>query len=381
MKTDETKTDAKTIAEWKEHWQDEAEASYLYRILAEIETDPKKRDVFARLADVEDRHTSMWAKVIADHGAQAPSRVKPSIRTRILARVAKRFGPSMLISLMLREEGQEVKGYLRLHRDSELQAAKQTALTLAHESAEHAEDLAKLAGDEESGEPWHRTGSGGFLRNVVYGFNDGLTANFGLVAGVIGATAAAGQAHAVLVAGIAGMVADALSMGSSGYLAAKSEQEVHDHEIAVEKQEIELMPEVEEEELALIYEMKGVGREQARELAKDVMMSPARALEEKVREELKIGEPHATPFREGWITGTATAIGAFIPVFPFLVFSGALSIGLAFGIAMVSHFGVGAARSFFTGRGIFRSGFDMFVVGLGVAAVGYFVGESLVRIL
>jgi predicted membrane protein (TIGR00267 family) len=141
------------------------------------------------------------------------------------------------------------------------------------------------------------------------------------------------------------------------------------------------MPEVEEEELALIYEMKGVGRENARDLAKDVMSSPARALEEKVREELKIGEPHATPFREGWITGTATAIGAFIPVFPFLIFSGALSVWLAFVIAMVSHFGVGAARSFFTGRGILRSGFDMFVVGLGVAAVGYFVGESLVRIL
>lgn len=375
------KTDPRALAEWKDHWQDEAEAAYLYRILAGVEPDPTRRDIFARLAEVEDRHVAMWAKVLTDHGAEVPSEIKPSVRTRILAWLARRFGPSMLINLMLREEGQEVKGYLRLHEESESHVAKQTALTLAQESAEHAEDLAKLAGGRQGGEPWHRTGSGGFLRNVVYGFNDGLTANFGLVAGIIGATSGGEQAHLVLVTGIAGMVADALSMGSSGYLAAKSEQEVHAHEIALEKQELELMPEVEEEELSLIYEMKGVSREQAQIMARDVMRSPSRALEEKVREELKIGKPHATPFREGWITGVSTAVGAFIPVFPFLLFSGGSAVWLAFSIAMASHFGVGAARSFFTGRGIFRSGFDMFVVGLGVAAVGYLVGEAIVRVL
>jgi predicted membrane protein (TIGR00267 family) len=100
-----------------------------------------------------------------------------------------------------------------------------------------------------------------------------------------------------------------------------------------------------------------------------------------VREELKIGEAHATPLREGWITGLATAIGAFIPVFPFLVLQGRAAIWVAFIIAMLSHFGVGAARSFFTGRGVVRSGIDMFVVGLGVAAVGYFVGEVVAKTL
>jgi VIT1/CCC1 family predicted Fe2+/Mn2+ transporter len=216
------------------------------------------------------------------------------------------------------------------------------------------------------------------LRVVVYGFNDGLTANFGLVAGVIGGGVAP---HIVLVSGIAGMIADALSMGSSGYLAAKSEAEVYAHEIAMEKEEIRIMPEVEQDELALVYQAKGIEAGIARQMAADVMRDPQRALDEQVREELKIGEAHATPFREGWVTGAATAVGAFIPVAPFLVLSGPTAAWTAFTIAMLSHFAVGAARSFFTGRGIFRSGIDMFVVGLGVAAVGYVVGDVIAKLL
>src|SRR5439155_89484 len=198
--------------------------------------------------------------------------------------------------------------------ESDAADARQVSLTLARESAEHAGTLASLAG--RSAEPWHRTASGGFLRNVVYGFNDGLTANFGLVAGVIGAEVAP---HVVLVSGLAGMIADALSMGASGYLAAKSEEEVYAHEIAMEKEEIRLMPDVEQEELTLLYQAKGVDPRTAQRMASEVMQDPQRALGEQVREELKIGEAHATPFKEGWLTGAATAVCALIPVAPFLV--------------------------------------------------------------
>jgi VIT1/CCC1 family predicted Fe2+/Mn2+ transporter len=185
--------------------------------------------------------------------------------------------------------------------------------------------------------------------------------------------------HPVVVAGLAGMVADALSMGSSGFLAAKSEREVFEHEIAMEREEIRLMPELEREELSLIYQAKGIPAAQASELATAVMADPERALSEKVREELKIGEATSTPFREAWVTGLATAFGAFIPVAPLLVSSDPWAIWVSFALAMVSHFGVGAARSFFTGRSVFRSGFDMFIVGLGVAVVGYYVGEWIVQ--
>jgi len=115
-------------------------------------------------------------------------------------------------------------------------------------------------------------------------------------------------------------------------------------------------------------------------MAAEVMRDPQRALEEQVREELKIGEAHATPFKEGWVTGTATAVGAFIPVAPFLLFSGRTAAWTAFTIAMLSHFAVGAARSVFTGRGVIRSGIDMFAVGLGVAAIGYLVGDVVAKV-
>ena len=154
----------------------------------------------------------------------------------------------------------------------------------------------------------------------MYGFNDGLTANFGLVAGVIGASSQSAH-HTVIVAGVAGLIADALSMGSSGYLAAKSEQEVYANEIAMERDEIALMPEVERDELALIYEAKGMATDSAHALATEVMADPERMLEEQVQEELGIGEPHMSPLREGWVTGSATAIGALIPVFPFFIWT------------------------------------------------------------
>jgi vacuolar iron transporter family protein len=363
---------------FEHHWQDEADAAYLYRLLSNAEPDAKKKDLYSRLADVEERHVEVWGRLLREHGRTVKP-FRPSARTRILAALGKMFGPGLLLPMLLAEEGREVKGYLMMHRQTAADApGAHESLTLARESAEHAVTLNSISG--KTGEPWHRTESGGFLRNVVYGFNDGLTANFGLVAGVIGASAQTAH-HTVIVAGVAGLIADALSMGSSGYLAAKSEQEVYANEIAMERDEITLMPEVERDELALIYEAKGMAGDAAMALATEVMADPERMLEEQVQEELGIGEPHMSPMREAWVTGTATAIGALIPVFPFLIWSGQTAIVVAFVVAMTSHWLVGAARSVFTGRSVFRSGLDMFVVGLGVAVVAYYVGEWVARLV
>jgi VIT1/CCC1 family predicted Fe2+/Mn2+ transporter len=360
------------------HWQDEAEAAYLYKFLSTAEPDPKKSDLYLRLAHVEERHTKIWGDLLAAHGRR-PGPFRPGLRARTLALIGRTLGPRALLPLLLAEEGREVRAYLQMHRATPAGTAGQSeALLLARESAEHATTLGDLSG--RGTEPWHRIEAGGFLRNVVYGFNDGLTANFGLVAGVIGATATT-QHKAVVVAGVAGLIADALSMGASGFLAAKSEQEVYTHEIAMERAEIELMPEIERDELALIYELKGMHKVAAHDLATEVMADPARMLEEQVREELKIGGQESTPLREGWTTGLATAFGALIPVLPFFFLHGTAAIALSFTLAMLSHFLVGAARSVFTGRGAFRSGMDMFVVGVGVAAVGYFVGLWVARLL
>ncbi|MDX9971863.1 MAG: VIT1/CCC1 transporter family protein [FCB group bacterium] len=365
--------DAKRLAAWRAHLQDEADASFLYGVLAGAEPNSTRKGVYERLAQVELRHVALWQKILRDYGIEAAT-PPPSLRARLQARVARWFGPSILLGMLLREEGLEVKGYLAMHREEGAPVvAQEAALRLAQESAQHAERLREISGG--AGEPWHKIGSGGLLRNIVYGFNDGLTANFGLVAGMV----ASDNHGIVLLSGVAGMVANALSMGSSGYLAAKSEMEVYAHEIEMEKDEIALMPEVEQEELALIYEAKGIPGDRARQLAAEVMKDPERALQEKVREELGIGEAHSTPMKEAWITGTATAVGSLIPVAPFLLVTGPVAIWTSFTIAMLSHFGVGAVRSIFTGRGVFRSGIDMFIVGLGVAIVGYFIGDVVVR--
>jgi vacuolar iron transporter family protein len=366
--------DRAALAEFAEHWQDEGDAAFLYRALATVEPDPSRREVFARLAALEDQHLEIWANVLRQYDRD-PGVHRPSLRARLIALAARRFGVGSVLPSLLREEGREVRGYLDLHRRTgQGSPGGDEALQLARESAEHATHLAELTGAHSGGEPWHRTASGGFLRNVVYGFNDGLTANFGLVAGVLGATAI-DQHQAIVVAGVAGLVADALSMGSSSYLAAKSEQEVYAHEIATERQEIALMPELERDELALIYEAKGMAATHARALADDLMKDPERMLAEKVQSELGITEPNMSPLREGWLTGGATALGAVIPVVPFLITTGTTAIVLSFTLSMLAHFLVGAARSVFTGRGVFRSGFDMFVVGLGVAVLGYFAGD------
>ena len=363
---------------FEHHWQDEADAAFLYRVLSTAEQDPAKKDIYRRLAEVEDRHVEVWGNLLSANGRQLPSH-RPTARTRLLAFLGRQFGPNFLLPMLLAEEGREVKAYLDMHRTTGSGVAgRDEALLLAKESAEHATTLNGVAG--RTGEPWHKTGAGGFLRNVVYGFNDGLTANFGLVAGVIGASTGT-QYHAVIVAGVAGVIADALSMGSSGYLAAQSEREVYAHEIAMERDEIALMPEIERDELALIYEAKGMDADSAHRIATQVMSDPEKMLAEQVQEELGISESGTSPMREAWITGLATAIGALIPVVPFFLFTGRVAAIVAFAVAMLSHWLVGAARSVFTGRSVFKSGMDMFVVGLGVAAVGYYVGEWIARML
>ena len=237
-------------AGWEGHYRDEVDAAYLYRALAEIERDATLRDLFTRLAAVEDQHIARWLELFEEHRQPVPIH-HPSLRTRMLAWISRRFGTGVVLPLILAEEGREVEAYLALARQSTDPGMRRSAAVIAAHSAVHARELATALGRDA--EPWHTSGSGGYLRSVVYGFNDGLTANFGLVAGVIGASV---DPHIVIITGVAGAFADALSMGSSGYLAAKSEAEVQAHQIEMERRELQLMPDLEREELALSMKPK-----------------------------------------------------------------------------------------------------------------------------
>ncbi len=350
------------------------DAAWLYRQLAAAERDETRRSIFERLAHVEDAHVERWRGLFQAAGASVPDH-SPSFQTRMLAWAGQRFGSSAVLPIIVRQEAQEVGAYLRLARKSKQKSTREAAMAIATESAEHAQNLSESMGRE--GEPWHVTTGSGYLRSVVYGFNDGLTANFGLVAGVVGADVAP---HLVVVTGMAGAMADALSMGSSGFLAAKSEAEVAARQIAIEKEEMRLMPDLEEQELAIILEAKGLTAERARETAKAMMKNPEQALATKVQEELGIHPPAVTPLADGLVTGSATAVGAVIPIVPFLMMEPGAAIWVSLTVSMLAHFGVGAARSVFTGRGLWASGRDMFLVGFGVAAAGYVLGDLLGRL-
>jgi len=269
-----------------------------------------------------------------------------------------------------------VQAYLGMARHASHRQTHQAAIDIASDSAVHARELSEMMGRE--GEPWHVGGAGGYLRSVVYGFNDGLTANFGLVAGVIGANVAP---HIVIISGVAGAIADALSMGSSGYLAAKSEAEVQAHQIEMERHEMRLMPDLEEEELALIYQGKGLPPDRARETARAMMQDPSQALDAMVREELNIHPAELAPLKDGTVTGVATAVGAFIPIVPFFAMDHGAAIWTSLAVSMLAHFAIGGARSIFTGRSVWASGRDMFVVGFGVAAIGYLIGDWITKFL
>lgn len=359
------------IKRLRAHWQDEGESSYIYRAMAALQESEERAAVFIRLAEVEEEHQATYKKLIEDAG-ETVGDWKPGLRMRILKWLARR-NAKLVMSLRIADETREVRTYLqRKSQGAEVEESGAVFRKIAREEAKHAMQLNLLVGT--AAEPWHRSNSGGFLRNVIYGFNDGLTANFGLVMGVLGGNVGP---MTVVLTGLSGMVADALSMGGSGYLAAKSEQEVWANEIAMEREEIELMPETETRELALLYEAKGMPPEAAKKAAAQVMSDPESAVQEKAREELGISSDSTPPMREALVTGTATAVGAIIPVVPFFFGTGPAVLWIAFAISMFAHFVVGAARSLFTGRGVIRSGFDMFVVGLGVAVVGYVVGSLI----
>ena len=220
-------------------------------------------------------------------------------------------------------------------------------------------------------ESWHRSG-GGWIGQAIYGANDGLGSVFGIVSGVAGATAGG---PAVLIAGLAGMMASALSMGSGAYLATKTEREVQQAEIRRERQELELHPEEEEEELALFYQLKGVPVDEAKILAGRLIAQPESALKALSNEELGLSEQsYPNPWISALSATLSTAAGAFIPIIPFFFLSGYLAIISSFAISTLAHFLIGAAKTVVTGLSPWRSGTEMTIIGLGEALITYLLG-------
>jgi vacuolar iron transporter family protein len=365
---------AENLKYWRANWQRELEGAFLYHELSLLARTPEIKSALAEMGVQEEHHAEVWA----ERSRQAnPNISAPGIdlRIRLTLLLGRWLGAEAVIPLLINDEVSDIASYT----DQAMTLGdKPTYQKVLLDETTHARTLVSLRepGRKHGPEPWHRGASAsGFVRNMVYGFNDGLTANFGLVMGVVGANV---SNQLLLLAGLAGLMADALSMAASGFLAARSEQEVRQYHLTLEKAELELMPQEEREELVHFYTSKGLTRPEASTVADRLMQNPEAALTALSRDELGIDpEAPANPLREGIITGISTGLGAVIPLLPFMFIPGPAAIWTGVGISMVAHFLVGASRAIFTGRPAIRSGFEMFAVGMGVALVTYLLGLLL----
>ncbi len=371
---------AQLIAALQQNWRREQEGARTYRELAANERDPDRKQVFTRLAEAEERHAAKWESKLTELGA-APPPLNVTFWDRVRSWTRRGLGTDAALRRMETDEDIDIARYEAHARAVDDAEVARMLREVRREEQSHGRIIREMvapAGPENMlavmlrRERWHKRG-GGWMGDAIYGANDGLGAVFGIVSGVAGATG--GQNTAVLIAGLAGMLASALSMGSGAYLATKSEREVRQAELDRERREIEQDPDEEREELALFYQLKGFTEEESHSLAARLSEQPEQFLRTLAHEELGLSEESfPNPFTAAWSAAISTGIGAFIPIIPFFFIGGLAAILWAAGISLVAHFAVGAAKTLVTGRSWLVSGTEMTVVGGVEAIITYFLG-------
>jgi len=367
------------------NYRREREAETLYRHLAQAEKDPAKRSILLKIAESEERHAQRWASRLRELGGQPPQD-KVGLRTRWRLRLAEWLGTETAIR---RQEAAEDRalGIYGNQRERYSREVGDILTEVEKDERQHTRYLKVLA--EEAGpqtaldvmlrrERWHRPGHN-WVGDAIYGANDGLGAVFGLVSGVAGYAAVS---HWILVSGLAGTVASALSMAAGAYLAAKSETELSQAELARERAEFEENPEEEREELELIYQLKGFTPEEARLLVETLSRRPEQFMKTMATEELGISELNApSPALAAFSSGLSTAVGAIVPVLPFFWLDGIPAMVTAAAVSLAAHFLVGAAKSLMTLRSWWSSGFEMMAVGALEGVVTYGLGMAAGKLL
>ncbi len=353
--------------------QTEIDASFLYSVLADNEKDPNVANVFRQMSEIEEGHAKVFMKKNKMDMSTMPP---PSGRAKVLKKIGQVFGYDYILGVMLDTEKSISTSILRA-RDKHLSpvSISDTAhVTILKNILDHSPNISgtNLARFEKR----HRSVGGNALRAAVLGGNDGLVSNFSLVMGIAGATS--GQSE-VLLTGMAGLLAGALSMSLGEWISVKSSQELYENQMALEMEELEHNPEGEEKELALIYISKGIPEEQARKLAKDVIANKEYAHEVLVKEELGINpEDLKGSAMEAAITSFMLfAVGAILPVIPFFFLSGYKAIILSTVLSGLGLFLIGAAITLFTGKSIWYSGFRQVIFGLAAAAITFGIGKLI----
>jgi len=376
--------DPVNLATVERMWRREVEAAHTYKLLAERESDPKRKNILLRLAEQEDNHAARWSERIVAATGRAPD---PREVERGLTWFQRIGDSSVVLHRLEQEESKAEAEYDELMRRLSDPADRRIAEEAMLEERDHAVILHTLAGGSAPTprstldvilrrERWHVRGTG-WIGDAIYGVNDGLGAVFGIVSGMAGYT---GGSEVVLAAGLAGTLASALSMGAGAYLASKSEREVYESEVARERREIQEDPHEELLELELFYQLKGFSVEESRTMAERIHKEPKQFLRALVQEELGLSEEHfPNPWRSTASAIVSTAIGGFIPIIPFFFTVGMPAVVASFVISTLAHFAVGASKALVTSRPWWATGTEMTVVGIIEAAVTYGLGLAFAR--
>ncbi len=333
-------------------WTSEMRAAYLYRVLADVERGSLRGRLFTKLAGEAERQAKIWANGASERGLAVPVSFRPDQRTRLVAHLTRRMGPRAMRTVLaaMKVRGLSIYGHG----------------VPGHPAPTSIEEMASR----------HRgVGSGGNLRAAVFGINDGLVSNMSLILGIAGASS---SNSAIILVGVAGMLAGAFSMAAGEYVSVRSQREMFEYQIGLEREELAMYPDEEAEELALIYAARGMDEADAMRLAKASIANPALALDTLAREELGLNpEDLGSPIGAGLSSFLSFAVGAVVPLLPFLFLSGTSALQTSAGLTGAALFVVGAMLSLFTGRSAWLGGLRMLAIGAAAGAATYAIGTIL----
>ena len=369
---------SKDINRFRSNWQKEIDGAALYNALAEVEAKPELADVYHRLANSEEKHAAVWEKRLKEAGVKLTPR-RPSWRARTMGFLANHFGAQFVLTTIVGNETADSRAY-----DDQPEAETDTGRMSADEKS-HARLMAAASGrgtgivgsEIAQLEGRHRATGGNALRAAVLGANDGLVSVLSLTMGAAGANL---PGHGVLITGIAGLLAGASSMALGEWLSVQSSRELYQNQIMIEAEEIEHAPEEEQEELALIYQSKGMPKERARELAAVQMQADKSAILDTLsREELGIDPKQlgGSPWEAAITSFFLFSAGAIVPLFPYIFLHGSTAIIVSLALGALALFLTGAAITLMTSKNVWVSGFRQVLIGLLAAALVFGVGKLI----
>ena len=331
-----------------ESWRDEKSSAWLYVVAADADPDPYRKKLFLDLAEAAQRQ----AKIVERELDPLPPPFRPSLRARIVAVITRLLSPRRTRQILA---AMKVRG-ISVYTQPEIEPGHPMPTSLTDFAHRH-------------------TGGGGTLRAGVFGVNDGLVSNTCLIFGVAGAFA---DTNVVVLTGISGLLAGALSMAAGEYVSVRSQRELYEYQIHQEQEELARYPDEEAEELALIYNARGLPLDEARTMTKRMIENPEQALNTLAREELGLNpDDLGSPWGAAISSFLSFCAGAILPLLPFLLGGGSDSLAIAASVCAVALFVVGAALSLFSGRNAFYGGGRMLIIGACAGLITYAIGSAL----